>query len=184
MKQYLITDPKYYSDNQELFRKNLKRILGKNNIDIACFRDKTATNFEELATIFVNICKEYNISNILINGDYNLAKKLGASGVHLTSKQFDEIKEAKALDLYVVISCHNFSDIERAQESYVNAITFSPIFATPKKGEPKGVNVLKQAINLYEDLDIIALGGIVDEEHLKQIQKTKAYGFASIRYFI
>lgn len=184
MKQYLITDPKYYSDNQELFRKNLKKILGKNQVDIACFRDKTTTNFEELATLFVDICKEFNIETILINGDYKLAKKLGATGVHLTSEQFNNIKEAKDLDLYVVISCHNFSDIEKAQESYVNAVTFSPIFSTPNKCEAKGINALKEAINLYEDMDIIALGGIVEKEQSEQIQKTKAYGFASIRYFI
>lgn len=181
---YLITDPTYYSNNQELFRKNLKRILNKNKVDIACFRDKSSTNFEELATIFVNICKEFNIEKILINGDYELAKKLGASGVHLTSSQFDKIKKAKDLDLFVIISCHSFNDIEKAQKSYVNAVTFSPIYETPNKGESKGINLLKQAITLYEDIDIIALGGIVKEEQIKQIAKTNAYGFASIRYFI
>lgn len=181
---YLITDPKYYSSNPELFQKNLRRILNKNSIDIACFRDKEATNFEELATIFVEICKEFNIEKILINENYEIAKKIGAHGVHLTSEQFDKIKEAKKDDLYVIISCHSFSDIEKAQNCYVNAITYSPIFNTPNKGEPKGTNNLKQAINLYEDINIIALGGIIKDEHLEQIKKTDAYGFASIRYFI
>lgn len=184
MIQYLITDPKYYSDNQELFRKNLKKILKKNRIDMACFRDKTCTNYEELATLFIDICKENNIPKILLNSNYELAKKLGANGVHLTSEQFDDIKAAKDLDLYVVVSCHNFSEIEKAQESYVNAVTLSPIFDTPNKGEPKGVNALKQAVNLYEDMDIIALGGITSDEEVKKIEKAKAYGFASIRYFI
>lgn len=184
MIQYLITDPKYYSDNQELFRKNLKKILNKNHVDIACFRDKTCTNYEELASLFVEICKENNISKILLNGNYELAKKIGANGVHLTSEQFKDIKAAKDLDLYVIISCHNFSEIEKAQESYVNAVTFSPIFKTPNKGEPKGVKALKQAVNLYEDMDIIALGGITSEKEIEEIKKAKAYGFASIRYFI
>lgn len=182
--QYLITDPQYYSNNQELFRKNLKKILKKNKIDIACFRDKISSNFEELATLFVQICKEFNIKNILINGDYKLAKKIGATGVHLTSNQFDKIKEAKDLDLYVIISCHNLRDIEKAQRSYANVVTYSPIFSTPNKGEPVGINSLKQALSIYEDIDIIALGGIIDKKQIEQISKTKAYGFASIRYFI
>jgi thiamine-phosphate pyrophosphorylase len=184
LKKYLITDPKYYSNNEELFKKNLKRVLKNNLVDIACFRDKESNNFNSLAKIFIDVCKEFKIKEILLNGNYNLAKELGATGVHLTSLQFDEIKEAKKLNLYVIISCHTFNDIEKALNSYCNAITFSPIFDTPNKGEPKGITSLKEAINLYEDIDIIALGGIVREEQVEQISKTKAYGFASIRYFI
>ncbi|MDZ7817843.1 MAG: thiamine phosphate synthase [Aliarcobacter sp.] len=131
-----------------------------------------------------NVCKEFKIKEILINSNYNLAKELGATGVHLTSLQFDEIKEAKKLNLYVIISCHTFSDIEKALNSYCNAVTFSPIFDTPNKGEPKGITTLKEAISLYEDIDIFALGGIVNQEQVEQVSKTKACGFASIRYFI
>ena len=184
LKRYLITDPKYYSNNPELFKKNLERILKKNQIDLACFRDKSSENFEELAEIFVSTCKEFNIEKILINKDFKLAKKLGATGVHLTSEQFKKIKKAKDLDLYVIISCHSLADIEKAQESFANAVTFSPIFETPNKGEAKGVNALKQAVNLYEDIDIIALGGIVSNEQVEHIEKANPYGFASIRYFV
>ncbi|MFK2822798.1 thiamine phosphate synthase [Arcobacter sp. YIC-80] len=184
LKNYLITDPKYYSNNPELFKKNLKRVLKNNQVDMACFRDKSSENFEELAELFIKICKEFNIKKILLNQNYELAKDLGATGVHLTSKQYKEIKKAKDLDLYVIISCHSFVDIEKAQEAYANAVTLSPIFDTPNKGEAKGTNILKQAINLYEDIDIIALGGITTQEHIKKVKKAKPYGFASIRYFI
>lgn len=184
LKKYLITDPKHYSNNSDLFRKNLTRVLKNNEIDMICFRDKESENFEELAKIFVDTCKDFNIEKILLNSNYELAKNLGANGVHLTSNQFEEIKEAKRLGLYVIISCHTFSEIEKAQNAYVNAVTFSPIFDTPNKGEPKGITSLKEAINLYEDMDIIALGGIVKDEQIELISKTKAYGFASIRYFI
>lgn len=184
MIRYLITDPKYYSNNQELFKKNLSKFLKKNKVNFACFRDKDSANFKELAEVFVKTCKEYEIEKILINGDFKLAKKLGADGVHLTSKQFNDIKKAKELNLYTIISCHNFSEIEKAQDKHVNAITYSPIFKTPNKGEPKGIDRLKQTIKIYEDIDIIALGGIVNDEQVEQIKKTNAFGFASIRYFI
>lgn len=184
LKSYLITDPKYYSNNEELFTRNLKKVLSKKQVDIACFRDKESNNFEKLAEIFIEVCNEFNIEKTLINGDYLLAKQLGATGVHLTSEQFDKIKEAKNLDLYVIISCHTFNHIEKAQNAYANAVTYSPIFPTPNKGEPKGINSLKQAISLYDDMNIIALGGILSEIQLSQIEKTNAYGFASIRYFV
>ena len=99
------------------------------------------------------------------------------------TKQFDKIKKARDLELFIIISCHNYKDIENAQDSHVNAITYSPIFDTPNKAQPKGLSKLREAIRVYEDLDIIALGGVIKEEHVKQISKTRAYGFASIRYF-
>jgi len=44
---------------------------------------------------------------------------------------------------------------------------------------------LKYIIDKYQDnnFQIIALGGIIDNNHIKSIKETKAYGFASIRYF-
>ncbi len=88
------------------------------------------------------------------------------------------------MDLYVIISCHNYKDIENAQQAHSNAITYSPIFETPSKGEAKGISRFREAVRIYEDLDIIALGGVIEETHIEQISKTRAYGFASIRYFI
>ena len=181
---YLITDPKYYSNDLELFEKNLRKVLESKKVDMACFRDKTSKNFKELAKIFVKTCKEFKIKKILINGNYKLAKKLNANGVHLTSLQFDKIQKAKELELFVIISCHNYKEIENAQKSYVNAATYSPIFDTPNKTEAKGMSRLRETIRVYEDLDIIALGGIINQRQIEQISKTRAYGFASIRYFI
>lgn len=184
LKTYLITDPQYYSNNPKKFKRTLIKVLEKNKIDIICFRDKESSNFEELATIFVEVCKDKNIERILINSDFKLAKKLNAHGVHLNSKQFGDIKKAKQLDLFVIISCHNFDEIEKAQNLKVEALTYSPIFKTPNKGKPLGIEKFNEAIDLYKDSNIIALGGIIDNKQVAEITKTKAYAFASIRYFI
>lgn len=181
---YLITDPKYYSNDKEKLEQKLRAVLSLKKIDIICFRDKNSDNFEELAKVFVLVCKEFNIKNILINSDYNLAKELNVTGVHLTSKQFDKVQEAKDLDLDIIISCHNEEEIIKAQKQNIKTITYSPIFNTPNKGKEKGITKLEEIIKTYKNLNIIALGGIIKEEQIKQIQETKAYGFASIRYFI
>lgn len=181
---YLITDPQHYSNEIDKFEKKLQEVLDSKKVDMACFRDKESSNFEELARSFVKLCKMNDIEKILINSDYELAVKLGANGVHLNSKQFDKIKEAKKLDLYTIISCHDYKDIEDAMKYHINAITYSPIFETPNKGMPKGLSKLRETINIYEDIDIIALGGITNDEQVEQIKKTDAFGFASIRYFI
>ena len=184
MIKYLISDPKYYTNNEKKFEEVLINTLNKQTIDIACFRDKESGNFQDLAKIFIKICKEKNIKKILLNGDYLLAHKLNASGVHLTSTQFDDISKAKELGLYVIISCHTFEDIEKSLENQADAVTYSPIFETPNKGVPKGIEALKKVVDKYPNINIIALGGIIDDKQIEQISKTNAYGFASIRYFV
>ena len=183
MLKYLITDPLYYTNNPTIFRQTLIKALEKNNIDIACFRDKNSSNIQELFSIFIKICKEYKVKKILINSEINLAKNSNISGVHLTSNQFKEIKIAKNKNLFVIISCHCIEDILKAQKEQADMVTFSPIFDTPNKGKPKGCKVLSEIIN-KTNIPIIALGGIITPKHIDEITKTKAIGFASIRYFI
>jgi thiamine-phosphate pyrophosphorylase len=61
-------------------------------------------------------------------------------------------------------------------------VTYSPIFTTPNKGEPKGIEDLKDVLEITE-IKIFALGGIVEDEQIKSISQTDSFGFASIRYF-
>ena len=182
---YLITDPKEFGDDVETFSKNLKISLSKYKVDMVCFRDKESLDIKDLATTCLNISKQYKIPKILINSNIELALSLGFDGVHLTSNQFDDIKKVKKHNLYTIISCHNINEVKLAKQYYANAVTYSPIFFKENKGTPKGVDDLKNIVNTFQDesFNIIALGGIIDDNHIKSIQDTKASGFASIRYF-
>lgn len=183
MKSYLITDPKYYSSDRQIFQNTLENILTSQMINYTCFRDKTSPNFEELAKVFCETCKKYKVEKYFLNTDFNLARKLGATGVHLTSSQFDKIQEAKKLGLEVIISTHNEKEIQKATQNGANMITYSPIFHTPNKGEPKGIENLNEVSQKYS-IPLIALGGIIDDSQIDTIKKqTQVFGFASIRYF-
>lgn len=184
MKSYLITDPKYYTDNPQTFGDTLSDILRKHKVDYACFRDKSSSNLDELIKTFVNICKKLDINNILINSYIDLAIKHKANGVHLTSSQFGEIVKAKDAGLFVVISCHSMDDIKKAKTLGADAVTYSPVFKTPDKGKPIGLEALDIAKNEIADIMIFALGGIITKEQVDSIKQTKADGFASIRYFV
>ena len=181
---YLITDPKYYSNDLKIFETKLNLVLQNFNVDIICFRDKTSTNYEELAKKFIEIAKKFKIKKILLNTHYKLAKKLGANGVHLPSSSFNDITKAKELNLFTILSCHNDEEIKQALKLKVDCITYSPIFTSPKKGQAKGIEALKKVLSTYNQMDIIALGGIINQDQISEIMQTKAYGFASIRYFI
>jgi thiamine-phosphate pyrophosphorylase len=119
----------------------------------------------------------------MLHGEVELAAKLGAYGVHLTSLQFDEIEKSKAFGLFTVVSCHSEKEIIEAEKKGADAVTYSPIFSTPGKGEPKGLEDLNERVAKIS-LPIIALGGITTPEQVKAVEKSGAFGFASIRYFV
>ncbi len=182
MKSYLITDPKYYTDIVS-FEEYLKKIYSSKKVDFACFRDKKNNFFEEYAKIFVKISRCFSIKKILINKEIEIAKKVKADGVHLTSSQFAQIPYAKTLGLFTIISTHSLEEAKLAQKLNADAITYSPVFYSPGKGEPKGVEKLKEII---ENINIkcFALGGIIEEKEIEICKNCGCYGFASIRYFV
>ncbi len=183
IKSYLITDPKYYNSIEE-FDFYLSSIYNRYYVDYTCFRDKTYNKkLEKFASRFLEISKKYNIKKTFLNTHIDLAFKLGFFGVHLNSKQFDMISYAKDMNLSVIISTHSIKEAIEAQKLGADAITFSPIFETPNKPKPKGVESLKEVCNLLK-IKCFALGGIVSQKEIDLCQRSGAYGFASIRYFM
>jgi len=183
MKSYLITDPTFYGTTPDDLESALDIVYSHKLPDFALFRDKQTPEYIDLAHTFITLSRQYKIPHVLLHGDYALADKLKADGVHLTSSQFDEIAEAKKRGLYVVISTHTHDEAVRAEELGADAITYSPIFASPNKGEPKGLEDLKEIVAKIR-VPIFALGGITTQEQIKAVEECGAYGFASIRYFI
>jgi thiamine-phosphate pyrophosphorylase len=183
MKSYLITDSAYYgSDHSSLIYK-IKEVSLNYKIDFICYRDKENPLYEKIAPFFMRTCRELKIENIFLHTHVELAKELNATGVHLSSKQFNEIKKAKALDLKVIISTHSLDEAVEAQKDGADFITYSPIFETPNKGNPKGLEDLKEIVDKMQ-IKIFALGGIVTQSQVEQLSQSGVYGFASIRYFL
>jgi thiamine-phosphate pyrophosphorylase len=183
VKSYLITDPSFYGHDEVTFKDRLKSVLDQHNPDFVLFRDKETPFYPELARIFIDICREKNVPKVLLHGDGLMAHKYGADGVHLTSRQFFEIAHAKSRSLYVIVSTHTHMQALMAQELGADAVTYSPIYPSPDKGEPKGLEDLKVIVDKIS-VPIFALGGILSKEQISAVEATGAYGFASIRYFV
>jgi len=182
LKKYLITSREFYTDTPAVFRNILHEQFREHMPDYALYRDKSNPNYDIQAAHFVEVCSQFGDIKSFIHRDSDLAKELNATGVHLTSTQFDKIEYAKSLGLEVIISTHTQDEVLKAQELGADAVTYSPIFSTPGKGEPKGIDDLKELLSKC-NIKVFALGGIVAEEQISEIAKTEAYGFASIRYF-
>ena len=175
---YAISDPSTL--NFTTLEQDIKRFVTK--ADILVYRDKFTDKYALNAKIFLLEAQKYNLEKILLHTDYELAHELKADGVHLKSTQFDDIVKSKALGLFVVISTHTKEEAEKAEALGADMVTFSPVFSSPNKGKPKGVEALKKLVSMLS-IPVIALGGIVTLEHIELCKKNGAFGFASIRYF-
>ncbi|WP_086248421.1 thiamine phosphate synthase [Campylobacter vicugnae] len=175
MIKYAISDPKFYSNLDYAFN-NFIRLKEANML---LFRDKSSNNYNSIAQEFIKF--RSNNRKFLLQNNINLACKLGFDGIHFSSNFIHLLKDTPS-NLIKIASTHNIKEIELANQYGADFITFSPIFATPNKGEPKGLEALKEAVKISK-AKVIALGGIMSAEQICAVMKCGVAGFASIRYF-
>ena len=175
MIKYAISDPKFYSNLDYAFN-NFTKL---NEANMLLFRDKSSNNYNSIAQEFIKF--RSNNKKFLLQNDINLACKLGFDGIHFSSNFIHLLKDTPS-NLIKIASTHNIKEIELANQYGADFITFSPIFATPNKGKPKGLEALKEAVKISK-AKVIALGGIMSAEQICAVMKCDVAGFASIRYF-
>ena len=183
IKHYLITDPSFYTSTPAEVVQRLLHVKANYQPDYICLRDKITSDYASLAKAVVKANLQDEKTKLYLHTDFNLAYELGCDGVHLPSNALHVIEKAKGLGLEVIVSTHRLEEVEEAQKRGADAITFSPVFATPNKGKPLGLEKLKE-INDRIHIKCFALGGIINEEHVNACADVGVYGFASIRFFL
>ena len=182
MISYAITDPLYYSADPKTLKIRAAGLLSSRPVDMIVLRDKTTNDYESLARAFLSLKTEFPAVKFLLHRDIALASSLGADGIHLTSAQIEDIPAAKEASFWTIASTHTPAEAALAESLGADAITFSPVFATPGKGRPAGLEKLKE-IRDKISIKLIALGGIVADEQIEAVIRTGADAFASIRLF-
>ncbi|HFD13924.1 MAG TPA: thiamine phosphate synthase [Epsilonproteobacteria bacterium] len=176
MVAYAITDPSTLDFNT--LEKDLVNFCSKASMIV--YRDKNTLEYASNAKKFLKYT--HSFEQVLLHGDYILAKKLGADGVHLKSTQFTDIQKAKDLELFVVISTHTLEEAKKAERLGADMLTYSPVFPTPNKSEAVGLSALKNVVESVA-IPVLALGGMVTQVQIDACVAIGAEGFASIRYF-
>jgi len=179
---YAITDPRYYGSDGAEFRGRVAELLDRGAADWIVLRDKGNSAYPSLARDFIALSSRYEGVRFLLHGDWRLAADLGAWGVHLPGNAVDQVPYAVAAGLKTVVSTHSLREAQRAQALGAYAVTVSPVFKSPGKGEPLGLEKLKEIRDRISIL-MIALGGIVTARQIEAVARCGADGFASIRYF-
>jgi thiamine-phosphate pyrophosphorylase len=115
----------------------------------------------------------HNQTKILVNSRADVALAAGADGVHLPAKAPRETLPG----LLVARSCHT---VDEVRESTADFVTFGPVFRSPGKGNPVGLEALQAACSLGKT--VYALGG-VDWDNAIDCVEAGAEGIAGIRMF-
>lgn len=183
---YLITDgeitPENYAEKSLATLDLIKRAIAA-KINFIQIREKQlpAKSVFELAFQAAKITKK-STTKLLINDRADIALAANADGVHLTANSLSaEIIRANfPKDFIIGISAHSLEKAQEAKMQGADFATFSPIFHSPNKGEPVGLDALREVCEKLKPFPIIALGGI-DETNYREVLHI-ANGFAAIRF--
>jgi thiamine-phosphate pyrophosphorylase len=176
---YAITDPSTLHFDHR-FSSDLQRITQK--ADWLLYRDKENPNYRNNARRVAKAVEKIPDLKLFIHDDYLLAAELKTAGVHFSARGIKDLLKAKEEGLFVIASTHSIEEAAALAKKGVDAVTLSPVFPTPGKGSPLGLEYLREATRKLS-VPLIALGGISDNEKVEQVNFPGVAGFASIRYF-
>jgi thiamine-phosphate pyrophosphorylase len=184
---YLITDGEMTAQNFSKKKSQtlkLIKIAVSNKLSLIQIREKkiSARFVFEFASEAARITRNTG-TKLLVNDRADIALAANADGVHLTARSLsaDTIRRAFPGNFIVGASAHTIEEAENAKRQGANFVTFSPLFLTPNKGEPQGVETLREVCEKLKPFPVIALGGI-DETNYKAVLENGASGFAAIRF--
>ncbi len=184
---YLITDGE--ADAANFAEKKVKisaliKAAVRSNISLIQLREKKlpARFVFELAEEAVKLTRQSR-TKILINDRADIAAAAKTDGVHLTSNSLsvETIRRIFSKDFIIGVSAHTLAEAENARQKGADFITFSPIFKTPGKGKPQGIERLREVCENLKPFPVVALGGI-DKTNYKAVLENGASGFAAIRF--
>lgn len=184
---YLITEGTATVENFSLDKLRILEIIHyavEENISIVQIREKllTAKLVFELTREAAEITKNKH-TKLLVNDRADIAFAANADGVHLTEDSLSAkiIRRNFGENFIIGISAHTIETAEKAKRDAADFATFSPVFATPNKGKPQGLEKLREVCEKLKPFPILALGGI-DETNYIQVLENGASGFAAIRF--
>ena len=122
-------------------------------------------------------------TKLLVNDRADIALAANADGVHLTSRSLScrVIRRVFPENFVVGVSTHTIEKASAAKKQAADFVTFSPIFQTPNKSAPQGIENLRQVCETLKPFPVVALGGI-DENNFSEVLNAGAVGFAAIRF--
>ena len=117
---------------------------------------------------------------ILVNGDEQLARRIGADGVHLTAPLLMAARQRPQFE-WCGASCHDAAELDRAVELGVDFAVLGPVLEKPGQPDLPGIGLQRFSdLACGRSLPVFALGGMRLAD-LDSARARGAHGVAMIR---
>ncbi len=179
---YVITDKKLIS--RDSFVAAVEKAV-RGGASVVQLREKGTLRGEVsgLGRELLKVTEKYGVP-LIINDSIELAKEIGADGVHLgeNDPMIRHAREALGRDKIIGVSC--YGNLERglnAERDGADYVAFGTPFFTPTKPEriPTSFDVLREAVSRIKSIPIFAIGGITPE-NADTVMETGVDGIAVI----
>jgi thiamine-phosphate pyrophosphorylase len=122
-------------------------------------------------------------TRLIVNERADIAISAGADGVHLPSRSLtpSAVRSFAPPEFVIGVSAHSLDDVLNARSEGADYAVFGPVFDTPGKGPPVGLEELGRVAEAAGDFPVLALGGI-DGSNYPEVLASGVSGFAAIRY--
>ncbi len=124
-------------------------------------------------------------TRVLVNGRLDIALAAGADGAHLPAGGLPAapLRDRFGPGVLLGRSTHCLEEVEQARDEGVDYAVFGPVYDTPGKGEPLGLEALARAVAVAgKALAVFALGGVT-LPRFGELAAVGAAGVAAIRLF-
>lgn len=177
--RYLITPPAV--TDESTFLRGLETALrqGAALVQLRVF-DLDPPSHLSLAIEAQKLC-EADGGQLLINADVELARRVGAAGLHLSRRQLHEVEQRPDGIGLLAASCHNAGDLHKAQAIGADLAVLSPVLPTRSHPDAEPLGWQRFATMVDEvALPVYALGGM-HPGMLERAWACGAQGVAGIR---
>lgn len=122
-------------------------------------------------------------TRLLVNDRADVALAAGADGVHLASTSYppSAVRKSFPADFLIGASVHTIMALNSVRSDGADFAVFGPIFETPGKARPLGIDGLRLAVDGASGFPVLALGGVNDSNY-RNVLEIGAAGFAAIRF--
>ena len=184
---YLITDGKATAENFAEKKRTILKLIEiavQTKISLIQIREKQLS--ARLVFELVSEAAELTggtPTKLLVNDRADIALAANADGVHLNSRSLSAeiIRQNFPTDFIIGLSAHTIEEAATAKMQTADFVVFSPIFSSPDKGKPQGIERLREVCGRLKPFPVLALGG-VDETNYAETLSAGANGFAAIRF--
>jgi thiamine-phosphate pyrophosphorylase len=165
LRLYAVSDRSWLKDNKDL--RDILPLLFENGVTLFQLREKHLVReaFIKEALELKEICRRYHIP-LIINDAVDIAKEIGADGVHVGLSDMDIKKAREILGSGAIIgaSAHNTAEALAAQAAGADYIGCGAVFKTGTKTDATALSHSELAsICKAVRIPAVAIGGITEE---------------------